>query len=54
MINDTEFLEPILHGTVHLIAVSVTRSGTERLWDVKHRDAAGRLCALTRITIAIR
>jgi uncharacterized protein (TIGR00369 family) len=54
MSNDTHFLRPISRGAVRSTALPVSRSDDLWLWDVEHRDDAGRLCALTRMTIAVR
>ena len=52
--NATSFLRPILEGTVHATAVRRHRGRTTWIWDVEITDDEGRLCALTRMTIAIR
>ncbi|MDQ3609723.1 MAG: PaaI family thioesterase [Actinomycetota bacterium] len=52
--NATSFLRPITEGTVHAHARRVHRGRTTWIWDVEIRDDAGRLCAMTRMTIAVR
>jgi uncharacterized protein (TIGR00369 family) len=52
--NSSSFLRPITGGTVHALARRLHRGRTSWLWDVEIRDDEGRLCALTRMTIAVR
>ncbi len=52
--NATSFLRPITSGTVHAVARRRHRGRTSWLWDVEISDDDGRLCALTRMTIAVR
>jgi len=52
--NSTSFLRPILEGTIHATARPFHRGRTTWLWDVEIRDDDGRLCATTRMTIAVR
>jgi len=52
--NSTSFLRPILDGTIHATARPIHRGRTTWLWDVECADDAGRLCATTRVTIAVR
>ncbi|MBW3607611.1 MAG: PaaI family thioesterase [Actinobacteria bacterium] len=52
--NDTSFLRPIVDGTIHARALRRHRGRTTWIWDVELTDDAGRLCALTRMTIAVR
>jgi len=52
--NATSFLRPITEGTVHAHARRVHRGRTTWIWDVDIRDDAGHLCAMTRMTIAVR
>lgn len=54
MSNNTSFLRPITEGTVHATARPRHRGRTTWLWDVEIEDDAGRLCAVTRMTIAVR
>ena len=52
--NDTSFLRPVSEGTVHAEARPRHRGRTTWVWDVEFTDDEGRLCALTRVTIAVR
>jgi uncharacterized protein (TIGR00369 family) len=52
--NSTSFLRPMIDGTIHARAVRRHRGRTTWIWDVEITDDAGRLCALTRMTIAVR
>jgi len=52
--NQTSFLRPITQGTVHARARRLHRGASTWVWDVEISDDNGRLCALTRMTIAVR
>jgi 1,4-dihydroxy-2-naphthoyl-CoA hydrolase len=52
--NSTSFLRPMFDGTIHALARPLHRGRTTWLWDVEIRDDADRLCATTRMTIAVR
>ena len=52
--NQTSFLRPITAGTIHGTARARHRGRTTWVWDVEVKDDAGRLCALTRMTVAVR
>jgi uncharacterized protein (TIGR00369 family) len=54
MSNNTTFVRPITEG--HINAVARRRHGgrTTWIWDVEMSDDDGRLCALCRMTIAVR
>jgi uncharacterized protein (TIGR00369 family) len=52
--NQTSFLRPITEGTIHAEAVRRHRGRTTWMWDVEITDDAGRLCAVSRMTIAVR
>jgi uncharacterized protein (TIGR00369 family) len=54
MSNNTNFLRPVTEGTVHAHAVRLHRGRTTWLWDVTFTDDQDRVCALTRMTIAVR
>jgi 1,4-dihydroxy-2-naphthoyl-CoA hydrolase len=54
MSNNTSFLRPVTEGVVHAHATRLHRGRTTWLWDVKFSDDDGRMCALTRMTIAVR
>jgi uncharacterized protein (TIGR00369 family) len=52
--NHTSFLRPITHGTIHAVATRKHSGRTTWLWEVEITDDDGRLCVLTRMTIAVR
>jgi uncharacterized protein (TIGR00369 family) len=52
--NHTSFMRPIVDGTIHAQATRRHRGRTTWIWDVEISDDAGRLCALSRVTIAVR
>ena len=52
--NQTSFLRPITEGTVHATAVRRHRGRTTWMWDVEITDDDRRLCAVSRMTIAVR
>jgi uncharacterized protein (TIGR00369 family) len=52
--NNTSFLRPCSEGSVHAEAVAIHRGRTSWVWDVQMRDDQQRLCAVSRVTIAVR
>ena len=52
--NQTSFLRPVRDGTVHAEARRRHRGRTTWVWDVDFTDDEGNLCALSRITLALR
>jgi uncharacterized protein (TIGR00369 family) len=54
MSNNTSFLRPVSEGTVHAEARAFHRGRTSWLWDVEMRNDHGKLCATSRVTIAVR
>ena len=52
--NQTSFLRPILEGTIHATARRRHRGRTTWVWEVDITDDEGRLCALVRMTVAVR
>ena len=48
------FLRPIPNGTIHAEARRRHRGRTTWVWEVDITDDEGRLCALVRMTIAVR
>jgi uncharacterized protein (TIGR00369 family) len=52
--NQTSFLRPITEGTVHAVARRRHRGRTTWVWEVEMTDDQDRLCALVRMTIAVR
>jgi 1,4-dihydroxy-2-naphthoyl-CoA hydrolase len=54
MSNETKFLRPVSDGHIDAVARARHRGRTTWIWDVELSDAQGRLCALCRMTIAVR
>jgi 1,4-dihydroxy-2-naphthoyl-CoA hydrolase len=54
MSNQTNFLRPITKGTVHAEGRRRHRGRSTWVWEVDITDDEGRLCALVRMTIAVR
>jgi uncharacterized protein (TIGR00369 family) len=52
--NQTSFLRPITEGSIHATAIRKHRGRTTWVWEVEMSDDRGRLCVLTRMTIAVR
>lgn len=52
--NNTSFLRPVTEGSINATATRRHRGRTTWVWDVEALDDAGRLCAITRVTIAVR
>ncbi len=52
--NQTSFLRPVTGGTIHAVATRKHAGRTTWVWEVELSDDEGRLCALSRMTIAIR
>jgi 1,4-dihydroxy-2-naphthoyl-CoA hydrolase len=52
--NDTTFLRPITDGHANAVATPRQRGRTTWVWDVEITDDEGRVCALSRMTIAVR
>jgi 1,4-dihydroxy-2-naphthoyl-CoA hydrolase len=52
--NHTSFMRPITEGTIHGEATVLHRGRTTWVWDVRITDDEGRLCAVTRMTVAVR
>lgn len=52
--NQTTFLRPIAEGTIDARAHRRHAGKTTWIWDVDITDADGKLCAVSRITVAIR
>jgi uncharacterized protein (TIGR00369 family) len=52
--NSTSFLRPITEGIVHAHARRLHRGRTTWVWDVSFTDDQERVCAVTRMTIAVR
>jgi 1,4-dihydroxy-2-naphthoyl-CoA hydrolase len=54
MSNQSSFLRPVAGGTLHGTARRRHRGRTTWVWDVEVTDDEGRLCALCRVTVAVR
>jgi 1,4-dihydroxy-2-naphthoyl-CoA hydrolase len=54
MSNHSTFLRPVSAGVVHATARRRHRGRTTWVWDVDVTDDDGRLCATSRVTIAVR
>ena len=54
MSNETNFLRPLLEGYVNATAVPLHKGRTRWVWEVQSRDDEQRLCAVTRVNIAVR
>ena len=54
MSNATSFVRPATSGAVNAVATRRHRGRTTWIWDVDMTDDEGRLCATTRVTMAVR
>jgi 1,4-dihydroxy-2-naphthoyl-CoA hydrolase len=54
MSNSTTFLRPVTEGYVHAEGTPRHRGRTTWVWDVEFTDDEGRVCALSRVTLAVR
>jgi 1,4-dihydroxy-2-naphthoyl-CoA hydrolase len=54
MSNHSSFLRPIAGGTIHAEGRPRHRGRTTWIWDVDLSDDEGRVCAVSRVTIAVR
>ena len=52
--NQTSFLRPITAGAIHGVARPRHRGRTTWVWEVELSDDDDRLCAVTRVTVAVR
>jgi uncharacterized protein (TIGR00369 family) len=52
--NSTTFLRPITSGYINAVGRARQRGRTTWIWDVELSDDDGRVCALVRMTIAVR
>jgi 1,4-dihydroxy-2-naphthoyl-CoA hydrolase len=52
--NFTSFMRPILSGHINAEARRRHRGSTTWVWEVELSDDEGRLCALSRVTMAVR
>jgi 1,4-dihydroxy-2-naphthoyl-CoA hydrolase len=54
MANNTSFLRPLTEGHVNAAGQPREQGRTTWVWDIEMSDDEGRLCALSRMTIAVR
>jgi 1,4-dihydroxy-2-naphthoyl-CoA hydrolase len=52
--NNLTFLRPMFEGTIHVEAFRRHGGRTSWVWDVEFIDDAGKLCALSRVIVAVR
>jgi uncharacterized protein (TIGR00369 family) len=52
--NSCSFLRPIVRGSINATARVRHRGISSQVWDVELSDDDGRLCAIGRVTIAVR
>jgi uncharacterized protein (TIGR00369 family) len=52
--NQTSFLRPITEGAIEAVAVRKHGGRTTWVWEVEMSDQQGRLCVLSRMTVAVR
>ncbi len=52
--NNASFIRPITGGTIHAMARPRHRGRSTWVWEVELLDDDDRLCALARVTIAVR
>ena len=54
MSNYTTFMRPMLQGSIHAEGHPRHKGRTTWIWDVEFTDDAGTVCAVSRVTIAVR
>ncbi len=54
MNNDTSFLRAVSDGQISGEARAIHRGSTTWVWEIEMRDQSQRLCAVSRLTIAVR
>jgi 1,4-dihydroxy-2-naphthoyl-CoA hydrolase len=52
--NQTSFLRPVTDGAIEAVALPKHRGRTTWVWEVEMSDEQGRLCVLSRMTVAVR
>jgi 1,4-dihydroxy-2-naphthoyl-CoA hydrolase len=52
--NDNSFFRPISEGAVHAQGAPIHRGRTSWVWEFRFTDDQERLCAVSRVTIAVR
>jgi uncharacterized protein (TIGR00369 family) len=54
MSHNLNFLRPVFEGSVEAVGTRRHRGRTSWVWDVDMTDDRGRLCATSRVTVAVR
>lgn len=52
--NESLFLRPVTKGTIHATATALHRGRTSWVWDIRMTDDNDKLCATSRVIIAVR
>ena len=52
--NATSFLRPVSAGRIGISATPIHSGRTTWVWDIEMTDDDGRICAVSRVTIAVR
>ena len=52
--NATHFFRPVSEGQVHAEGTRIHRGRRSWVWDVRFTDDEDRLCAVSRVTVAVR
>jgi 1,4-dihydroxy-2-naphthoyl-CoA hydrolase len=52
--NDNHFFRPVTEGSVNADGAPIHRGRTSWVWDIRFTDDEERLCASSRVTIAVR
>jgi uncharacterized protein (TIGR00369 family) len=52
--NQTSFLRPITEGVINAVAIRKHAGRTTWVWEVEMSDDRGRLCVISRMTVAVR
>lgn len=52
--NQTSVLHPVTRGTIHATAIRRHRGRTTWVWEVEIADDQRRVCAVGRVTVAVR
>ena len=52
--NQNSFFRPVTDGIVHAEGTVIHRGRTSWVWDFRFTDDQDRLCAVSRVTIAVR
>jgi uncharacterized protein (TIGR00369 family) len=52
--NQASFLRPVTGGAIHALARRRHQGRTTAVWEVDIADGDDRLCALVRVTVAVR